>query len=335
MSVPAREPLVIAHRGACAYRPEHTLPAYQLAVELGADYIEPDLVPTKDGVLVARHENEIGRTTDVEQHPEFADRRATKVIDGHRVSGWFTEDFTLAELRTLRATERVPQLRPANTAFDGLFQVPTLPEIIDLAKRSAVGLYPETKHPTYFGRLGLALEEPLVEALESAGFRGRDPPVFIQSFETANLRKLSELTEVPLVQLIHHEGMPYDLQAVGDPRTYRDLVSPGGLADIAGYAGAIGVSKELVVPRDADERLGQPSGLVPAAHRAGLRVHAYTFRSEQQFLPADLREDEEGELRRFLLAGVDGVITDSPDVAVAVRTLLVGPERDEQDSPQC
>ncbi|MDP9401638.1 MAG: glycerophosphodiester phosphodiesterase [Actinomycetota bacterium] len=323
-------PLVVAHRGACAYRPEHTLAAYELAVELGADFIEPDLVPTQDGVLVARHENEIGRTTDVEQHPEFADRQVTKVIDGRRVSGWFTEDFTLAELRTLRATERVPQLRPDNTAYDGLFQVPTLPEIIDLAKRHEVGLYPETKHPTYFEGIGLGLEEPLVEALESAGFRGHRALVFIQSFETGNLRKLSELTELPLVQLIHHEGQPYDLQALSDPRTYRDLVSADGLADIAGYASAIGVSKELVVARDPDERLGQPSELVAAAHGAGLQVHAYTFRPEKQFLPADLREqsDEEAEVRPFLLAGVDGVIADSPDAAVAARTRLLGPERD-------
>jgi glycerophosphoryl diester phosphodiesterase len=316
VSVPAREPLVIAHRGACAYRSEL------------------DLVPTKDGVLVARHENEIGRTTDVEQHPEFADRRATKVIDGHRVSGWFTEDFTLAELRTLRATERVPQLRPENTAYDGLFQVPTLDEIIDLAKRTGIGLYPETKHPTYFESMGLGLEEPLVEALESAGFRGRDARVFIQSFETGNLRKLRERTELPLVQLVHHDGRPYDLQAVADPRTYRDLARPDGLAEIAAYASAIGASKELVITREADEFHGSPRGLVADAHAAGLRLHAYTFRPEQQFLPADLREpgDPEAELRRFLLAGVNGVIADSPDVAVAARTLVTGLERDERDT---
>ncbi len=260
-------PLVVAHRGACAYRPEHTLPAYELAIELGADFIEPDLVATQDGVLVARHENEIGRTTDVQQHPEFADRHVTKFIDGRRVSGWFTEDFTLAELRTLRATERVPQLRPHNSAYDALFQVPTLDEIIELAKRTRVGLYPETKHPTYFETIGLGLEEPLVEALESAGFHGRAARVLIQSFETGNLRKLRERTEPPLVQLVHHDGQPYDLQAVGDPRTYRDLARPDGLAEIARYASVVGASKELVVTPEPDEPRGPRGASSPTPTR--------------------------------------------------------------------
>jgi glycerophosphoryl diester phosphodiesterase len=293
-------PIVIAHRGASAYRPEHTLAAYALAVGMGADYIEPDLVPTRDGVLVARHENELSGTTDVARHPEFAARRTTKEIDGRAAMGWFTEDFTLAELRTLRARERLPELRPANTAFDGLYAIPTLQEVIDLAQRAGVGIYPETKHPTYFESIGLSLEEPLLEALRRNGWDGPDSPVFIQSFEAGNLRALRALTRLPLVRL---------LDATAD------------LAEIAGYADAIGPRKDLV-----------DRALVDAAHRAGLAVHPYAFRPENEFLPDDLRAgdpaspehrraygDQPAELKRFYELGVDGLFADNPDTAVAVR----------------
>ncbi len=286
----ARKPLVVGHRGASGYRPEHTLASYELAIEMGADYIEPDLVSTKDHQLVARHENDITGTTDVASHPEFADRRTTKTIDGNPITGWFTEDFTFAELRTLRAKERLPAIRPANTAFDGLYQIPTLQEVIDLAKRHHVGIYPETKHPTYFRGIGLPLEEPLVATLRANGYRGPKAKVFIQSFEVGNLKRLNRMTDVPLVQLIDEVGKPYDFVVSGDPRTYADLIKPAGLAEIAGYADGLGPSKNLIVPRDAQNRLRQPTTLVRDAHKAGLVVHPWTFRRENNFLPEDFRQ---------------------------------------------
>jgi glycerophosphoryl diester phosphodiesterase len=328
----AKLPIVIGHRGASGYRPEHTLASYQLATEMGADYIEPDLVSTKDHVLVARHENNIKDTTDVADHPEFADREATKVIDGVSVSGWFTEDFTLAELKTLRAKERLPAVRPANTAFDGLYQVPTFQQVIDLARRRHVGIYPETKHPTYFRSIGLPLEGPLVRTLRANGYQGRNARVFIQSFEVGNLRRLNRMTDVPLVQLIDATGKPYDFVVSGDPRTYADLVTPAGLAEVATYADGVGVNKDLIVPRDAQNRLLSPTTLVRDAHRAGLLVHSWTFRRENTFLPEDFRQgnpaspvylqapgDFPAELRLFYKLGLDGVFSDNPDVAVAVR----------------
>jgi len=327
-----RLPLVIGHRGASGYRPEHTLASYQLAIDMGADYIEPDLVSTSDHVLVARHENNIAETTDVADHPEFAGRKATKTIDGVALTGWFTEDFTLAELRTLRARERLPDLRPTNTAFDGLYQVPTFQEVIDLAKRAGVGIYPETKHPTYFDSIGLSLEEPLVATLHANGYRGRNAPVFIQSFEVANLKELNRRTRVPLVQLLDATGRPYDFVVAGDPRTYADLATPDGLAEIATYADGIGPNKNLIVPRDADGRLLDPTGLVRDAHRAGLQVHPWTFRKENNFLPADFQQgnpaspqflgatgDAPAEFRLFYRLGVDGLFSDHPDTAVAAR----------------
>ncbi|MDQ3767738.1 MAG: glycerophosphodiester phosphodiesterase, partial [Actinomycetota bacterium] len=285
-------PIVIGHRGASGYRPEHTLASYKLAIELGADFIEPDLVSTKDHVLVARHENEISTTTDVEDHPEFADRRTTKAIDGIEVTGWFTEDFTLAELETLRATERLPESRPANTAFDGLYRIPTLQQVIDLAKRRNVGIYPETKHPTYFDGIGLSLEEPLVRALRANGYRGERAPVYIQSFEVANLKELDTMTRLPLVQLINDIGQPYDFVVSGNPRTYADLITRKGLADIADYAEGIGTNKTLIVPWDEQGRLEAPTGLVQRAHRAHLLVHAWTFRNENEFLPVDFQSGD-------------------------------------------
>jgi glycerophosphoryl diester phosphodiesterase len=330
-------PLVIGHRGASGYRPEHTLASYRLAIEMGADYIEPDLVSTKDHVLVARHENNIADTTDVAAHPEFAARRTTKTIDGNPVTGWFTEDFTLAELRTLRAKERLPDLRPANTAFDGLYQVPTFQEVVDLAKRAGVGIYPETKHPTYFDSIGLSLEEPLLATLRANGLTGRRAKVFIQSFETANLKELHARTRLPLVQLIEATGRPYDFVVAGDPRTYADLITPAGLAEIATYADGVGPNKDLIVPRDSAGNLQEPTSLVRDAHRAGLVVHPWTFRRENNFLPLDFRQgnpaspeflrapgDLPGELRLFFRLGVDGVFSDNADTAVATRHRVFG-----------
>jgi glycerophosphoryl diester phosphodiesterase len=333
---PAR-PLVLAHRGASGYRPEHTLAAYQLAIDMGADFIEPDLVSTKDHVLVARHENEISGTTDVASRPEFAGRKDTKVVDGTSLTGWFTEDFTLAELKQLRARERIPDLRPDNTAFDGLYQVPTFAEVVALAKQRKVGVYPETKHPTYFDSIGLSLEEPLLATLEAAGYRGRNAPVFIQSFEVGNLKELRGRTKLPLIQLLDATGRPYDFVVSGDPRTYADLATPAGLAEIATYADGIGPNKSLIVPRDANNRLQAPTTLVRDAHREGLLVHPFTFRRENNFLPEDFRQGNPaspvylraagnlpGELRLFYELGVDGLFTDNTDTAVAVRREVLG-----------
>jgi glycerophosphoryl diester phosphodiesterase len=331
-------PIVIAHRGASGYRPEHTLESYRLAIDLGADFIEPDLVSTRDGVLVCRHENEIGGTTDVTQRPEFLERRTTKEIDGVPVTGWFTEDFTLVELRTLRAEERLPELRPDAAHFDGRFHIPTLDEVIDLARTESaargrtIGIYPETKHPTYFQSIGLPLEPPLLVALERAGWTDAAAPVFIQSFETGNLRMLRGMTGVRLIQLMEAVGQPYDLTRAGDARTYADLGTPAGLAEIARYADGIGPNKALVIPRDNEGRLAAPSPLVVDAHAAGLAVHPWTFRRENVFLPADFQQgapndpafprlpgDVRGEILAFLAAGVDGVFADYPDIALQAR----------------
>jgi glycerophosphoryl diester phosphodiesterase len=326
--------IVIAHRGASGYAPEHTLVSYFTAIEQGADYIEPDLVMTRDGVPVARHENEIGGTTDVAARREFAGRRTTKVIDGVSVTGWFTEDFLLEELKTLRARERIPELRPANTRLDGTLEIPTLEEILALVRGveerrrvrarelglpapQPIGVYPETKHPSYFAKLGLAMEERVVAALERYGYRGPEGRAFLQSFETGNLRLLSGLTRLPLVQLIEAAGAPYDLVSAGDPRTYADLLTPKGLEEIAGYASCIGPAKSLVIPRDGGGRLLEPTSLVADCHAAGLKVHPWTFRAEREFLPAGL--DLEVELREFLAVGMDGFFTDQPDVGVRAR----------------
>ena len=327
--LPRRPALVIGHRGACALRPEHTLASYQQAIDDGADCIEPDLVSTADGHLVARHENEIGGTTDVARHPEFATRRRTQTIDGQTLTGWFTEDFTLAELKTLRAIERIPQHRPANRAYDGLFEVPTLEDILQLAATASartgrrIAVYPETKHPSHFQALGLALEPPLLAALAAHGLTEADSPVYIQSFEVANLLAMRPHTRAPLVQLIGEpQARPFDFVLAGDPRTYADLTTPDGLAGIAAYAQAIGPAKDAVIPRDAANRLGPPTRLVQQAHAAGLLVHIYTLRPENPFLPAELRRgdpasptdhgDLAAEIRAYLAAGVDGFFTDHP-----------------------
>lgn len=343
-------PIVIGHRGASGYRPEHTLASYELAIALGADYIEPDLVSTKDGVLIARHENEISGTTDVAERPEFANRRTTKVIDGVEVTGWFTEDFTLSEIKTLKAKERIPQLRPGSAQFDGQFEVPTLQEVIDLARQKSIetgriiGIYPETKHPTYFDSIGLSLEEPLVRTLQANRLTSAYSPVFIQSFETENLKELNRMIDVPLVQLFDASDVqPYDFVASGDSRTYGDLLTPQGLADIAEYADGIGPWKRLIIPAatvdengdgqpddlngdgqisDADRRLQAPTTLVDDAHAAGLLVHPYTFRNEDYFLAPDYNGNPEAEYEQFFKLGVDGLFSDNPDTAVTVRDRL-------------
>ncbi len=327
------KPLVIGHRGASGYRPEHTLASYELAARMGADYIEPDLVITRDGVLVARHENEISGTTDVASHPEFADRRTTKTIDGTALAGWFTEDFTLAELRTLRAMERIPAVRQENTLFDRRYQVPTFAEVLELRRRlerelgRTIGVYPETKHSTYFSSIGLELETPLVRDLRHHGLDRRGAPVFVQSFELTNLQRLDQRLRVPLVFLTSASGAPYDLVATGDPRTYADLTTPSGLQSISRFVDGVGPAKAQVIPATTTGELGTPTTLVRDAHRAGLVVHPYTFRAENSFLPSALRTGADAaaygrvvdEIDAYLSTGIDGFFTDQPDIGLVAR----------------
>lgn len=328
------KPLIIAHRGASGYVPEHTLAAYALAVLQGADYIEPDLVMSKDGQLIARHDNELGLTTDVAQRPEFANRQRTQTIDGVTLNGWFSEDFTLAELKTLRAIERIPQIRPGNARLDGNFSIPTLQEIIDLVKslqlsqQRVIGLYPETKHPTHFQQLGLALEKPLVKLLKKNGYKNAKAPVYIQSFEVENLKTLSRLTSIRLVQLFG-AGQPFDQQVLGTGLTYAQMASPAGLKAISRYAAGVGPEKSYIIPRDANGNLdaANATAFVANAHAHGLKVHPYTFRAENTFLPANLRTgsdpqargDSAAEIQLFLDAGIDGLFIDQPDIAVRLR----------------
>jgi glycerophosphoryl diester phosphodiesterase len=342
-------PIVIAHRGASGYRPEHTLAAYELAITMGADYIEPDLVITKDGVLIARHENALAivdaktgalieATTNVHVLPQFAARRTTRTIDGKPVTGWFSEDFTLAEIRTLRARERIPRERPGNTAHDDRYPIPTLQEVIDLAKAKGaalgrtVGIYPETKHPSYFASIGLPLEPPLLATLGANDWNRADAPVYIQSFETTNLQALRAATPVKLIQLLGASGRPWDLEAKGDARTYADLATAAGLKEIATYANGVGPNKSLIVPRNKDGALASPTTFVADAHAAGLAVHPWTFRAENSFLPAGLRKgtdpaahgDGQREIETYLRTGIDGVFTDHADVGVAAVRALRG-----------
>jgi glycerophosphoryl diester phosphodiesterase len=323
-------PLVIAHRGASAHLPEHTLAAYARAIADGADLIEPDLVMTRDGVLVARHENEIGTTTDVADHPCFAARRTSRDIDGVAVEGWFTEDFTLAELKILRTRERLPALR--GTAHDGQHPIATLEEIIELlaaenARRGrAVGLIPELKHGSFFARAGLPMERRLLDTLRAHACT-RSVPVMVQSFEPASLRTLraglGDLTNVRLLQLMDEPDMqPWDVRDGGGTRRYADLLTPAGLREVAAYADAIGPNARAILPLDDEGRLGPPTALVRNAHAAGLEVHAWTFRPENVFLPRNLwrgnrpgtrnPEGSVAEIRAHLAAGIDAFFTDDP-----------------------
>jgi glycerophosphoryl diester phosphodiesterase len=345
---PKIPPIVIGHRGACGYVPEHTLTSYFIAMQDGVDYVEPDLVMTKDGVLVARHENEIGGTTDVARRPEFAGRRTTKTIDGIVHTGWFTEDFTLAELKMLRARERIPDIRPANTRFDGQFQIPTFDEIcslvagvqqqretaakqLGLAAPRRIGVYPETKHPTYFQGLGLPMEELLVNTLHGYGYKGPDGLGIIQCFEVSNLKAMRRMTDLPIVQLMEDEGAPFDFIVRGDRRTYREMTTPDGLAEIATYATGIGPHKWQVIPLNPDGNLSTPTPLVNNAHAAGLQVHAYTFRAENRYLPKNLRSSADpnalgalrAELQVYLEAQLDGFFTDHADYGVKARDACI------------
>jgi glycerophosphoryl diester phosphodiesterase len=318
---PKGKPIVIAHRGASGERPEHTIMAYRLAIEEGCDFIEPDLVCTKDGHLVVRHENEIAGTTDVASRPEFAARKTEKLIDGQKISGWFTEDFTLAELKTLRARERLPQLRPGSAGFDGQEAIPTYQEVVDLAKAESrrtgrtIGTYPEMKHPAYFAGIGLALEPRLADALKTNGLDSRTAPVFVQCFEVAPLKTFMGLSKARRVMLVGQGPAPVDVK------------SAAGMKAIAAFADGLGPEWPLVVPI-VDGALGPPTTLVKDAHAAGLAVHPWTVRAENAFLPARLKKgaapadhgDAGAILKALYAAGVDGVFSDFPGLAAKARS---------------
>ncbi|CAB3237312.1 unnamed protein product [Arctia plantaginis] len=333
------ELLVIAHRGASGYVPEHTLAAYAVAATMGADYVEPDVVMTKDGHLIARHDNELGLTTDVSQRPEFASRLRTQSVDGNNVTGWFTEDFTLEEIKTLRAIERIPKIRPGNARMDYAFEVPTMEEIVNLVKgleislKRPIGIYPEIKHPTHFQRLGLPMERPLVNLLHLNGYHGPEAPIIIQSFEVSNLKILKEITDIRLIQLLAAPStrQPFDQNLLGTGLTYSQMATAEGLREIASYAHAVGPDKLYILPREGNNTLGRLTTFVVDAHAVGLKVHPYTFRSENEFLPTEFQSDNssadalgnaEGEIRAFLNAGIDGLFADQPDDAVRARSNL-------------
>lgn len=355
-------PIVIGHRGASGYRPEHTLAAYQLAIDLGANFIEPDLVLTKDGIPIARHEPLIGATavngvpvsvpnefttTDIFDHPEFAGRLRTRNLDGTNITGFWSDDFTLAEVKTLRARERIPTIRPGNAAFNGLYQIPTLQEVIDLAKAQSlvtgrtIGIYPETKHPSFFAsnvgnRTTSARFEDVVVAVIHGGYgNNASAPVFLQSFEVSNLQYLRTQTNIRLVQLINTgTSRPFDFIVAGDSRTYNDLISPTGLNFVNDYAAGIGPTRDLLIPRPLNV-LGSPTTAVADAHAAGLLVHPFTFRAENNFLSVGFRlgsdltayGNYQAETLLYLNLGIDGFFTDQPDFGVrAVRAVSTVPE---------
>ena len=317
LAAPAQAQLVIGHRGAAGDRPEHTLAAFDKAIDQGADYIEPDLEPTKDGHLVARHENDITQTTDVARRAEFARRKKTRLIDGERRTGWFTEDFTLAEIRTLRAREPLPDVRPLSARHDGLYQVPSFAEIAQLVRARAaesgrtVGIYPEIKHPSYYTARGIDVAAMLMAALKAEGLDKPGSAIFIQCFEVATLKRLHRQTTLPLVQLVEAKGGPVDQPGL----TFAAMMTPAGLKEVASYAQAIGVDARLVIGPD-----GKPTALVADAHAAGLKVHVWTLRRENRYLPLPLRRGSDpnapGDFatawRMLKAAGVDGVFTDNP-----------------------
>ncbi len=315
--------IIIAHRGASGERPEHTIASYTRAIEQGADYIEPDLVLTKDGVLVARHENEISETTNIAEKREFANRKTSKTIDGEKMTGWFTEDFTLDELKTLRAKERLPQLRKDNMAFDRQFEIPTFEEILTLAKAHNVGVYPETKHPSYFASIGLPHEAPLLAMLTRFGHVTKDAPIFIQSFEVENLKALRPKTKLRLIQLMDETGSPADRSDL----TYSQMATAEGLKIVATYADGVGPNKAMVIPRTIIGNLGTPTTLVADAHQVGLAVHPWTFRRENYFLPLAQKSgvdprgigDVQTEMKAFLATGIDGIFSDNVAEAVSAR----------------
>jgi glycerophosphoryl diester phosphodiesterase len=327
-----RKPLVFAHRGASALRPEHTLASYAKAIADGADYVEPDLCSTRDGVLVARHEAYLSETTDVAAHPEFAGRKTRKTIDGETHDGWFVDDFTLAELKTLRAVERIPAYRPGSAQYNGMFQVATFEEIIDFVAAEAaargriIGIVPELKHSTYFASVGLPLEDRFLAILDGHDYTRRNP-VEIQSFEVANLKylrdKLGRRANLRLMQLVIGQDVrPMDVAAAGGRLTFAQMCTPAGLRDIAQYADVVAPPTRSIIPLKKDGSLGEPSSLVDDAHQAGLRVEPWTFRPENQFLATDFRDggslqarNEAGsiaEIKRYIAVGLDGFFTDDP-----------------------
>ncbi|MGX4693257.1 glycerophosphodiester phosphodiesterase [Streptomyces sp. JNUCC 63] len=328
-------PTIVGHRGASGYRPEHTFGSYDLALDLGAHVVEAgDLVSTKDGHLVCRHEPEIGGTTDVADHPEFADRKTTKALDGVPTTGWFTEDFTLAELKRLRAIERIPANRPHSTLYNGRWEIPTFEEVLtwqdeQTRKRGRqVWIYPELKHPTYFRKLGLGLEERVAKLLRKYGKDKKNSPVIVQSFEPTSVQRLNKLVDNPLVVLLSGAGTrPWDFVEAGDPRTVADLVTKKGLREIASYAQGIGPTADLVIPRDANGDLTTPSTLVRDAHAVGLILHPYTVRNENPFLPTRFRKgtavdaygDVFGVFQAYFATGIDGIFTDNPDTGLLAR----------------
>ncbi|NGO68848.1 glycerophosphodiester phosphodiesterase [Streptomyces boncukensis] len=324
-------PAIVAHRGASGYRPEHTLGSYQLAFDMGADVIEQDVVSTKDGHLVCRHENDITGTTDVADHPEFAGRKTTKKVDGEELTGWFTEDFTLRELKTLRAKERIPGTRQHNTLYDGRWEIPTLEEVLTWARKRERGhgrrvwLHIETKHPSYFRSIGLGLEKPLARLLRKYHRHRAHSPNFLQSFEPSSIQRLSKLVDCPGVVLLWTaDSQPWDFVEAGDPRTVGDLIKPEGLAWMAGFAKGIGPLVDLVIPKKADGSLGEPTTLVRDAHAHQLVLHPYTMRNENTFLPTEFRKgsdpnaygDAFGAFQRYFETGIDGIFTDNADTGL-------------------
>ncbi|MFE5872595.1 glycerophosphodiester phosphodiesterase [Streptomyces roseifaciens] len=329
------KPTVIGHRGGSGYRPEHTLGSYQFALDNGADVIEQDLVPTKDGHLVCRHENDITGTTDVASRPEFASRKTTKTVDGEAHTGWFTEDFTLAELKTLRAKERIPGTRQHNTLYDGVWQVPTFEEVLKWADEQGrkrgrrIWLHIETKHPTYFRKAGLGLEERLAKLLRRYNRSGRNAHTFLQSFEPSSLQRLNRLgVDCPKVLLLDDlTTQPWDFVEAKDPRTVADLITPKGLKWVSGFAQGIGPWLNLIIPRDKNDKLTKPTTLVRDAHAAGLLLHPYTMRNENSFLPADFRRgtdpngygDALAAFKTYFATGIDGIFSDNCDTAAMAR----------------